>query len=140
MVTQKVFDNAMNEKLDQINSSVGLNAQFDEQYSRSQRCVPSHILFLLTIRFTYGAAPFATCTVMDENGEIINLSHVDKVLLEASTLLTKSGTKVKSKGKLAHHMAFLYMRDNLSVCLYLFLPFYSYYVGSTSESHMRSVR
>jgi hypothetical protein len=66
-------------------------------------------------RFTYGAAPYATCTVMNENGEILNLSHVDKEVLASSTLLTKAGTKAKSKGKVAHYDSFVYLRDHLKV-------------------------
>ena len=54
---------------------------------------------------------------MDENGEIICLSHVDDATLEASNLKTKAGTKAKSKGKVAHYDAFIYMCDNLRVLL-----------------------
>jgi hypothetical protein len=53
---------------------------------------------------------------MNEKGEIVNLSHVDKAALETSTLMTKSGTKAKSKGKVAHYDAFVYLRDKLKVC------------------------
>lgn len=117
-VTERVFQNQMAEKLTDINSSNGLHAQFDEQYSRSQRYNSlGYLLHFSQIRFTYGAAPFATCTVMDDKGEILNLSHVDDRVLEASPLLTKSGTKTKSKGKVAHHESFVYLRDKLTVCI-----------------------
>lgn len=55
--------------------------------------------------------------MMDDKGEIIYLSHVDKAALESSEILTKSGNKSKSKGKVAHCNSFIYLRDKLSVCL-----------------------
>lgn len=119
-VTKTVFQKQMAENLSSVNSSNGLHAQFDEQYSRSQRYASLPCSLILTCRFTYGAAPFATCTMMDDKGEILNLSHVDKHSMEVSSLLTKAGTKAKSKGKVAHYDSFVYLRDNLTVCHSLF--------------------
>jgi hypothetical protein len=62
---------------------------------------------------------------MDDNGEILHLSHVDDKVLEASELQTKAGTKAKSKGKVAHYNAFVHLRDKLTVCL-LSYSYYSY--------------
>lgn len=72
-------------------------------------------------RFTYGAAPYATCAIMNDNGDILHLSHVDDNVMEASTLQTKAGTKAKSKGKVAHYNAFVHLRDQLTVCCYMLM-------------------
>lgn len=58
---------------------------------------------------------------MDEHGVILHLSHVDDDALAASALQTKAGTKVKSKGKVAHYNAFVHLRDSLSVCFVLLI-------------------
>jgi hypothetical protein len=83
-----------------MNTKSSFDCSFDEQHSRPQR-------------FTYGAAPYATCTLMNGNQEVFHLSHVDKVLLQSSTILTKVGTKVKSKAKIAHINAFNFLVENL---------------------------
>ena len=58
----------------------------DEQHIRPQR-------------FTSGHAKLCTNTLMDGDGNIIVMSHVDEAILSASNFLCKSGTKVKSKAK-----------------------------------------
>lgn len=87
--------------------------------------ITNTFVLLTSPRFTYGAAPYATCTLMDINGEIIYMAHVDDKALAATTLVTKGGTQVKSKGKVAHCKAFEYLRDNLTV--FYFIQAHAYF-------------
>lgn len=86
------------------NKGQHFDASFDEQHSRPQR-------------FTYGHAPFATCTIMEGGGEILNMSHVDPEAMKTATFVTKTGTKCKSKAKVAHNNAFVFLRDNMTANL-----------------------
>ena len=103
-VAAERWDEEMREMRTEVNRHETFDASFDEQHSRPQR-------------FTYGHAPFATCTIMEGEGKIINMSHVDKEVMEASTLVTKAGTKCKSKAKVAHSISFAYLRDNMTAKL-----------------------
>lgn len=64
------------------------SAGMDEQHSRSQR--------------SFGAAPYCTCTIMNEESMIFVMTNIDDVALSLSTVLTKAGKPVKSKAKAAH--------------------------------------
>lgn len=99
-VTKDQWAKQEKEQLDEINASVEFDLAFDEQHSRPQR-------------FTYGAAPYSTCTLMNGEGVIIRLDHVDEKATEATTHTTKAGNKCKSKAKIAHIASFEYIRDNV---------------------------
>ena len=99
-VTKDLWQAQEKEQLAIINSLAEFDIAFDEQHSRPQR-------------FTYGAAPFATCTLMNGDGVIIRLDHVDQKATEATKHVTKAGSKCKSKAKIAHLASFEYLRDNV---------------------------
>jgi hypothetical protein len=103
-ITNKKWERDMTAIRDEINKKPFFDASFDEQHSRPQR-------------FTYGHAPFATCTIMEGAGRIINMSHVDSEAVKNSTHVTKAGSKCKSKAKVAHCKSFEYLRDNITVPL-----------------------
>lgn len=103
-VTAERWEEEMVSVRTEVNKSPHFDASFDEQYCRPQR-------------FTYGHAPFATCTIMEEGGKILNMSHVDQAAMEESTLVTKAGTKCKSKAKVAHSNCFTFLRDNMTSTL-----------------------
>lgn len=103
-ITEKKWETDMTAIRDEINKKPFFDASFDEQHSRPQR-------------FTYGHAPFATCTIMEGDGRILNMSHVDAEAVKNSTYVTKAGSKCKSKAKVAHCKSFEYIRDNITVPL-----------------------
>lgn len=86
------------EQLENINEQAEFDVSFDEQHSRPQR-------------FTYGCAPYSTCTLMNGEGVIIRMDHVDESATDNTQHKTKAGTKCKSKAKLAHILSFEYLRD-----------------------------
>ena len=93
----------MKSQLTKINMETdGLDCCSDEQYSRPQKN-------------NYGAAPYATNTVMNGQGVIINMTHVSKETVKNSTLKTQTGSVVKSLGKVGHCLSFEYLRDNVEV-------------------------
>lgn len=100
-ITSTKWENEMTSRCEAINAKGVFDASFDEQHSRPQR-------------FTYGHAPFATCTVMDGDGRILNMSHVDAEAVGKSDHTTKTGSKCKSKAKIAHCNSFTYLRDNFT--------------------------
>jgi hypothetical protein len=85
-VTDAKWRSDMEERKNIINAGEYFNASFDEQHIRPQR-------------FTSGHAKMCTNTVMDGDGNIIIMSHVDEATLAESTFITKGGTKCKSKAK-----------------------------------------
>lgn len=110
---------------DDLNSKDYFDASFDEQHSRPQR-------------FTYGHAPYATSTLMDGGGRIIHLSHVDPGIMESSNLLTKAGSKCKSKAKVAHTNGFIHLRDNFTSTLRFLTADQSADGKSDAETILRS--
>lgn len=76
----------MNKRKDKINSQPYWDGSFDEQHIRPQR-------------FTSGQAGQVTCTLMDEQGDILCMKHVDANFMKTTTLTTKAGLPVKSKAK-----------------------------------------
>jgi hypothetical protein len=103
-VTADRWEVEMREVRTEVNRHETFDASFDEQHSRPQR-------------FTYGHAPYATCTIMEGDGKILNMSHVDQEVMENSTLVTKAGAKCKSKAKVAHSNSFIFLRDNMTARL-----------------------
>lgn len=101
-VTKQEWANQEKEQLDLINASKEFDLAFDEQHSRPQR-------------FTYGAAPFSTCTLMNGEGVIIRMDHVDEKATETTKHTTKAGTQCKSKAKIAHLASFEYIRDHVGM-------------------------
>lgn len=99
-VTKEQWAKQEEEQLDVINAQEEFDLAFDEQHSRPQR-------------FTYGAAPYSTCTLMNGEGVIIRMDHVDEKATEATQHTTKAGSKCKSKAKIAHLASFEYIRDNV---------------------------
>lgn len=85
-VTNERWEMEMQKRKEVINSQKTFDASFDEQHIRPQR-------------FTSGHARLCTNTVMDGDGNIIVMSHVDPTILAESNFLCKGGTKVKSKAK-----------------------------------------
>jgi hypothetical protein len=100
-ITEQKWATEMATIREEINQKEFFDASFDEQHSRPQR-------------FTYGHAPFATCTIMDGDGRIINMSHVDSEAVNKTTHVTKAGEKCKSKAKVAHCNSFTYLRANFT--------------------------
>lgn len=100
-VTKEQWAKQEKEQLGLINAAKEFDLAFDEQHSRPQR-------------FTYGAAPYSTCTLMNGEGVIIRMDHVDEKATEATEHTTKAGSKCKSKAKLAHLASFEYIRDHVS--------------------------
>lgn len=86
VVTNTAWDEEMLKRKDKINAAKEFDASFDEQHIRPQR-------------FTSGHARLCTNTVMDGDGNIIVMSHVDEAILATSNFTCKGGTKVKSKAK-----------------------------------------
>lgn len=97
-VTEDQWVEEEKEQLDLLNDQEQFDLAFDEQHSRPQR-------------FTYGCAPFSTCTLMTGEGVIVRMDHVDETTAEETRYTTKSGSKCKSKAKLAHLASFEYIRD-----------------------------
>lgn len=60
----------------------------DEQHSRSQR--------------KFGAAPYCTCTFLNEDSLICMMISVDDNAVEKSKVKTKAGEPAKSKAKVSH--------------------------------------
>ena len=96
-VTNEAWEDEMQKRRALINSLPEFNASFDEQHIRPQR-------------FTSGHAKLCTNTVMDGEGSIIVMSHVDEETLCASPFLTKGGTKVKSTAKVSISFSALVIR------------------------------
>lgn len=87
-----------------MNEGADFECSFDEQHSRPQR-------------FVYGAAPFATCTLMNQDQLVFHMSHVDKEEMSHTKTTTKAGTQCKSKAKVAHMNAFNFLKTNLTANL-----------------------
>jgi hypothetical protein len=85
-VTNEMWEAEMKKRREIINKAKYFDASFDEQHIRPQR-------------FTSGHARLCTNTVMDNDGNIIVMSHVDESVLASSNFLCKNGSKVKSKAK-----------------------------------------
>lgn len=84
--TNSMWEAEMEKRKNIINSSKTFDASFDEQWIRPQR-------------FTSGQARLCTNTVVDNEGHILVMSHVDEEILAKSDFVCKAGTKVKSKAK-----------------------------------------
>lgn len=83
-----------------MNADASFDCSFDEQHSRPQR-------------FTYGHAPYATCTLMNQQQLVFHMAHVDEDVMKKSIFVTKAGTACKSKAKVAHMQAFDWLKTNL---------------------------
>jgi hypothetical protein len=107
-VTSELWESEMKKRRDIINAGKIFDASFDEQHIRPQR-------------FTSGHAKLCTNTVMDGNGNIIVMSHVDEKILAESNFLCKTGTKVKSKAKviISSILSYLIIRSLISIRFFI---------------------
>jgi hypothetical protein len=103
-ITEELWDKTSTEIIGEMNLEEHFECSFDEQHSRPQR-------------FVYGAAPYATCTLMNQNQMVFHMSHVDKEEMKITTATTKAGKQCKAKAKVAHMNAFNFMKSNLTAKL-----------------------